>query len=536
MSKRRKKRGESRSIENPNVPISVAAFNDDASFAFGGSGVRGSRVNPRRALGYPAFWRAVNLISSDVGKIPLVVYKKSGRNREAAPTHPAYRLLASKPNRNTTAYIFKQTLQAHVLIEGNGYAYIDRNGAGMPLELLILDPDKVDPTKIGGDVWYVYDTGNEKRRIPSSDVLHFKGLGFDGLRGYPVLKYMSESMGAALGARDFSANYFKNGTRPGGVLKSQKTLTPQARSNMRESWERLHKGLENSHKVAILEEGTEYQAFESNARNAQLLESRQFDAREIANIFGVPSHKLGDSDKVAYNSLGEENQSYLNDTLSSWFVMWSQEATDKLCSEAEKRADSHFADFEYAEIQRANPAAQMDYVTKAKAAGILNADEGRAIIGWNSRADGGGEKYDDKPAENQPDMTAQKDPKPPENTPKRGISPALRLLVGDVSGRMVRRLATHAERAAKSGKLGEWCDGEHADHKSVIADAFKPLVLVAHERGTGGSVDAETLAAFLVSQTVELVGRDATADSIQWATTRLIVPQISGMIADELGG
>jgi HK97 family phage portal protein len=546
VSKKKKKR-ESRSYENPNVPLSVAAFNDDAAEALGASrGVSGVRVGTKRALGYPAYWRAVNLIAGDVGKIPLITYRMQGQNREHDAKHPAYRLLATKPNRHCTAYYFKQTLMGHVLTSGNGYAYIDRDKAGVPLELLVLDPRTVTPFKMRGELYYVYEPGNnESRRLPAVDVIHWKGLGFDGNVGYPVLEYMADSMGLAVGARDYSARYFRNNTNPGGVLIHPGKLQPTARQNMRESWERLHKGLDNVHKIAILEEGVEYKAFQSNARDAQLLESRQFDAREIANIFGVPSHKLGDSSKVAYNSLGEENQSYLNDTLSSWFAMISQECTDKLLSEAEKATGTHCVDFDYSAIQRANPEAQMNYAKAGFAGGIMTKNEARATIGLNATADDSGEEFvelaakpgvgamveddsedDPKPAEN--------DAKTPENARSKGISPGLRLLIDDIGGRMVRRLATHAERAAKAGKLEEWAKTVENDHVSTLSSAFSPLVVVANERGAGGTLDADTLARFVIAQTVEFIGRDATPEAISWVTDRLLVSSICTVIANEL--
>jgi hypothetical protein len=322
---------------------------------------------------------------------------------------------------------------------------------------------------------------------------------------------------------------------------------------MRESWERIHKGLDNVHKIAILEEGVAYKAFQSNARDAQLLESRQFDAREIANIFGVPSHKLGDSSKVAYNSLGEENQSYLNDTLSSWFAMISQECTDKLLSEAEKATGTHCVDFDYSAIQRANPEAQMNYAKSGFSGGIMTKNEARATLGLNATADDSGEDFLDLNAKNgksdaaedakqdkaddlaEGESPAKNDQKQPEMGRSGGISPGLRLLIDDIGGRMVRRLATHAERAAKAGKLDEWAKTVENDHVSTLSSAFSPLVVVANERGAGGTLDADTLARFVIAQTVESVGRDATPEAISWATDRLIVPNICAVIATELG-
>lgn len=368
---------------------SLSVYSDDLAGLLGGPTANsGVRVSRDRALGYPAVWRAVSLISGDVAKLPLGVYRLSGKNKEPDPAHPAHRLVARRPNDLMTAFPFKQALMVHVLLNGNGYAYIDRDGAGRPAQLLLLRPESVTPLMVGGKLWYVYTAPRgERRKIPPDDVIHVKGMGFDGIEGFPVLRIARDALGAAIAARDHSARYFKNGARPGGVLSHPGKLSDPARQRMRESWASIHQGLDNAHKVAILEEGTTYTGFDSNAKEAQLLESREFDAREIANIFGVPTHKLGDPSKVAYNSLGEENQSYYDDTLSRWLEGIAEECEAKLLSEAEQDAGSHCIDFDYQEIQRANLPNQVDYATRLLGSGIIDADEARAVFGLNPKAD-----------------------------------------------------------------------------------------------------------------------------------------------------
>lgn len=392
-----------RNAENPNVPLGSIADPDDATIeALTGKSksASGVKVTRDRALGYPAIWRAVSLISGDVAKLHLSVYRwgKDGATKTADRKHPAYRLCSLKPNPLHTPFVFKQVIMSHALTCGNGYAFIDRDRSGRPSSLLLLDPGKVEPARVDGELWYLYGQGEnlkDWRKLPSADVLHIRGLGFDGLRGYPVLELLSESIGAAIAARDHSARYFRNAARPGGVIKHPGKLSPAARSNMRESWERIHQGLNNAHKVAILEEGAEFLPFSSNARDSQLLESREFDSREIANIFGVPTHKLGDPSKVAYNSLGQENQSYYDDTLSRWLKLFSEEASDKLLSESEKASESHVVDFDYTELQRADLGALTAFATSMVNLGIINDNEARGLFGLNPKP--GGDRFNERP-------------------------------------------------------------------------------------------------------------------------------------------
>ncbi|HEY1188548.1 MAG TPA: phage portal protein [Gemmata sp.] len=462
----------------------------------GGKAVSGVRVTRNKALGYPAVWRAVSLISGDVGKLPLVVYRQSGKNKEADPKHPAYRLLLRKPNDAMTAFVFKQTLMLHVLLHGNGYAYIDREGDSRVKQLLILDPEAVEPIRIGGVLWYLYQSpnGEEWRKLPADEVLHIKGLGYDGLQGYPVLKVARDALGAAIAARDHSARYFANGARPGGVLEHPGKLSDPARLRMRGDWERIHKGLENAHKVAILEEGAKYVGFTSNAREAQLLETREFDAREVANIFGVPTHKLGDPSKVAYNSLGEENQSYYDDTLSRWLKVFAEECHDKLLAEKEKASESHCVDFDYQEIQRANLPAQVDFVDKLFRCGIINQDEGRAVFGFNPLPGKAGNQFFIPNTL----VTVEEASNPPPEPSRKAVPEGIRSVVADVAGRMARRLATHAEKAAR-GDLNKWLTDGIAEHNATITEAFGPVVLACRDFGLS-PLGASAVAALLIGE------------------------------------
>ena len=493
----RRKHRRSESIENPNVPLDLDS--DEAFEAFGVTrSVSGVRVTPRKALGYPAVWRAVNLISGDVGKLPLLVYTLNGKNKEPAPTHPAYKIVRRKPNDYMTAFTFKQTLQAHALTHGNGYAYIDRDQTGRPVQLLVLDPDSVTPIVVDRQLWYVYRTPlGDERRLPARNALHIKGLGFDGLQGYPVLKIARDALGAAIAARDHSGRYFKNGARPGGVISVTGKLPDPARTRMRADWATIHEGLENAHKVAILEEGATYQGFASNARDAQLLETREFDAREVANIFGVPTHKLGDPSKVAYNSLGEENQSYYDDTLSRWLTVWSEECHDKLLSEKEKAAETHTIDFDYQEIQRANLPQQVEFVSKLVGSGVINPDEGRGVFGFNPIPGTLGDRYYIPSTLVPVDKSGEpKTPAPAPEPAPRKVPAGLRAVVADVAGRMVRRLVTHYEKATRGDLIG-WLDTGLREHSGVISEAFSPILSLCRDLGLRTGADEGHVDQFL---------------------------------------
>jgi HK97 family phage portal protein len=348
----------------------------------------GAKVTRNRVLGLSPVWRAIQLVSGDVAKLPLQVNRVEGATASPDSSHPAYRLLRRKPNRGQTPFVFKTQIVVHMLLKGNAYVYVDRSGS-RPVELVVLDPDSVEPVYYKDEPWYLYQPADgPRRKIHSADMLHFRGMSWNGLLGLGILGVCREELGSALATRDYSSRYFANNARPGGLIEVPGKLTDPANRNLRESWERLHKGLDNAHKIAILQEGAKYNPITPSAKDSQLLDARNFDARTVANLIGVPAHKLGDPSKVAYNSLDSENQSYYDDTLSRLLQCLSEEFEDKLLTEDEKDRDSHNIRFLYREIQRADLAKQTAFVTSMCGKGLLTKNEGRAVFDYPPLPDG----------------------------------------------------------------------------------------------------------------------------------------------------
>ena len=383
-----------RSMENPRRPL------DPWSNALGESldgslSAAGIRVSREKALTYAAWWRGVSLLCGTVAKLPLGVYRRTGPGAEPEPTHPAYRLLRRQPNEAMTAFVWKHTMQAHVIQHGNGYSYIYRRADGTPIELLPLDPERTYPVRENRTLWYVHElkTGGEARKLPAEDVLHIKGLSFDGLEGYSLLSKARESLGLGLAMSQFASTFFRNSARPNVVLTHPGRLSPEARKNLRESWERMHAGLDNAHRTAILEEGVAASELSINARDSQLLESRSFSLIEIANWLGLPPHKLGASVNVSYKSLEQENQSYLDDAIDPWLVRWEEECESKLLGTYQRDRETHTIAFDRFPLVRADLQQRGTYYVQALSNGWMCADDVRAREGLNPLPDGLGSIY-----------------------------------------------------------------------------------------------------------------------------------------------
>jgi len=313
----------------------------------------GVRVNTRTALGYPAFFRGVKLVSDTVAKLPLYVRQlEEDGGSPIDKTHPAYRLINRKPNDFMTASVLQRTLTLHAQMHGNGYAYITRDGRGDPIELTILDSQSTYPVKwIQKDsekmeVWYVSTVGNEIIRIPAQDILHIRHLSLDGLIGLSVIDLMRESIGLGIAVKQFGARFFGEGANCGGVLMVPGHIKKEAQLNLLNYWDKMTSGMKRSHRVALLQDGAKFQKTTFAPEEAQFLETKRFELIEIANIIGVPPHKLGDNSRQAYNSIEAENRNALEESYDPWLCTWEEELEAKLLTEEQQDSESHVIQFD----------------------------------------------------------------------------------------------------------------------------------------------------------------------------------------------
>ena len=294
----------------------------------------GVRVTPELALTIPTVWDCVKIISEDLAKIPFNVYRKmSNGGRERVADNPVDWLLSTQANPDVSAFQFRETMIAHALLRGNGYAEIERDGAGRPQWLWIIWPDAVTPSRYdNGELYYEVRNGYglPNSEIPAANMLHLKGLGYDGLVGYSVISYAARSFGCAISSEQTASSLYANDSTPGGVLKHPGKLSDAARKNIRDGWQARHGGPSNRRTVAILEEGMEWQQTSLPPDDTQLLQSRQYSREDVAKWFRVPPHKIGDLTRATFSNIEQQSIEYVNDTLTSWAKRFEQECDLKL--------------------------------------------------------------------------------------------------------------------------------------------------------------------------------------------------------------
>ena len=290
----------------------------------------------------------MRLIANTIAKLPIITYQhddptsESGEGKRHAKQHAAYSLQRWRPTPERpeiTAFSWKQTAMGHVLHNGNSYTYIVRDGAARPRELVLLNPDETYPVRVNGTLWYVTKVGSEDVKLPAEDVLHWKGLGWDGLVGYDVLTYAREAIGEGVAKMRYSASFFGNNARAGVIIEAPAKMKEEAKVELAKAWDRMHKGLDNAHRTAILDSGAKINTMTINANDAQLIESRKLSIVDMANVLDLPPHKLGADSRTSYSSLEQENQSYLVDCIDPWLNMIEAEHRAKLLTEEEQDED-----------------------------------------------------------------------------------------------------------------------------------------------------------------------------------------------------
>jgi len=306
------------------------------SFLFGGT-TSGKVVNERTAMQTSAVYACVRILAESVAGLPLHVYERTANgSKSTKPSHPLYRLLHDEPNREMTSFVFRETLMSHLLLWGNAYAQIIRDGRGFPIALYPLLPDRmtVDRNEIG-ELVYTYQSDKGQVKLRRENILHIPGLGFDGLIGYSPIAMAKNAVGLALATEDYGATFFANGANPGGVLEHPGVIKPEQADRLRESWQSQFGGA-NAHKVAVLEEGLKFHQMSIPPEQAQFLETRKFQINEIARIFRVPPHMVGDLEKSSFSNIEQQSLEFVKYTLDPWVVRWEQALQQALILPSEK--------------------------------------------------------------------------------------------------------------------------------------------------------------------------------------------------------
>lgn len=344
-------------------------------------------VTAETAMRCLAVFACVKVLAETMAQLPLSVHRRranGGADEDTA--HSLYPILHDAPNQWQTSFEWREMAMGHTALRGNAYSYISRDHMGRVLELLPLHPDRVTVRQLPD--WSVEYTiarpGGSALPAKPGEILHLAGLSSNGVTGVSPIAQAREAVGLSLAAEMHGAQLFGNGARPGGVLTHPKALSDPARENLKKTWQVQHGG-ENRLGTAILEEGMEWKQLGMTSEDAQFLETRKYQRAEIASLFRVPPHMIGDLERATFSNIEHQSIAFVVHTMMPWVKRWEQRLNRQLLSSADRK--THFVRFNVDGLLRGDTQTRYAAYGVAITNGWMSRNEVRALEGLNA-ADG----------------------------------------------------------------------------------------------------------------------------------------------------
>ena len=310
------------------------------AWAFGGgASASGIVVNSQTAMQSAAVYSSVKVLAESIGMLPMNLYRKEADgSRTCLSDHPLHVLCHDQPNEWMTSVEFWEMMVVALNLRGNAYAYINRNRSGQVVELLPLHPDMVRVI-MGADFRLEYEITMPDggfKRFGVGEIFHIRGLTLNGWLGISPIAYARESIGLALATEKFGGQLFRNGAKMGGVLEHPGKLSKDSYERIKASFDEAHSG-ENAHKTALLEEGMKFSRISLSANDSQFLDTRKYQRSEIAAIFRVPPHMIGDLEKATFSNIEQQSLEFVNYSLMPWLVRIEKAIKRDLMTPKERR-------------------------------------------------------------------------------------------------------------------------------------------------------------------------------------------------------
>ncbi|MCD8013314.1 MAG: phage portal protein [Lachnospiraceae bacterium] len=381
----------------PDIQDSVRSSASTFMFGMADSG---ERVDEHSSLQIATVYACVRLLSETVAGLPLHLYRyKDGDSKEKATDHPLYKILYRQPNPEMTSFSFRESMTMHLLLWGNAYAQIVRDGKNQIIGLYPLQPQFVEVDRDEqGQIFYVYhayeddkagETGKDYY-FKREEILHIPGMGFNGLVGFSPIAMMKNSLGSAIAVEKYGSAFFRNGAQPSGVLEHPGVLKNPER--VREAWDIAYGGASNAHKVAVLEEDMHYKAISLPPEDSQFLETRKFSVAEICRIFRVPPHLVQDLEHATFSNIEHQGIDFVQHSITPWVVRWEQGIIKDLLLEEEQ--DLYFPKFNVDGLLRGDYQSRMNGYAVAFSNGFMSPNEIRRLENLDPiPAEDGGDDY-----------------------------------------------------------------------------------------------------------------------------------------------
>ena len=365
--------------------------------AWGGQATAsGTSVTHETALRHPAMYRAVSLISSTVGSLPLKIYRRlpdGGKIPEQA--HRLYTLLHDSPNAEMTSLEFREALQGDLCLYGNAFAHVQRDNQGRVVALWPMQASRMQITRNADRLLvYTYQTDATRYEFVAEPVrppiLHLRAFSADGVVGRSPVQVAREAIAGAISADIYGHTFFGNGAAPGGVLQGPRggRLTEQAHQRLRSSWDAAHKGAARAHRVALLEDGWTWNPISVGNRDSQWIEARQMGVVDIARLMGLPPWMLYEMEHSANYSNVEQQSIDFAREISGWLRRWESQIDRTLLGRGNR---THFAKFVIEGLLRGDIQTRYQAYATGRQWGWLSINDCRRLEDMNSIGEAGDE-------------------------------------------------------------------------------------------------------------------------------------------------
>jgi phage portal protein BeeE len=539
-----------------------------------GGGVSWTNIDIDRltVMGLPVVWACMKVLSETLASFPLVLYEGSaeGQTRRRAEDHPMYDLLRDSPNPQQDMFCFKEQMMGHLCIYGNCYANIVRDGSGYVRELWPLNPERIFAFRLNGELLYRYRASpyfqtqdlffrsmDEKRKndwqtmgdpasapyflgggyksypdqieaiLKAEDVFHIHAFGFDGIRGYSPLELQRETMGLAIAAKHYAADFFANNGTPDIAFSHSQHLTDQATRRLQDSWRQNHAKHGRKHTPIILEEGMTVQNLNVSPDKAQLIEVQKFLVAEIARIYRIPPHLIQDLERATFSNIEHQAIEFVQHTMRPWAIRWESAISRQLLSEKDRK--QFYPEFYMDSILRGDVKTRAEVYLSQIGSGMLSPNEARQREQMNDREGGDtyyvplnwvdanmpnpkleamasqSDKPNDNPAENSLKIAETRSVRSAKS--RRAIANSFGILLKDAAARIVRKECHDLKKAIgeqlklrDANSFTQWLEKYYRELPDYIKKQITPVYQafsnairaeIANELGTDESVKPE---------------------------------------------
>ena len=461
----------------------------------GGKSLAGVEVNQQTALFYSAVWAATRLYAASTGMLSRTVYERlpGGGKKEVEADHYAQKI-ARTPNPQDNPFLFEAAETIHQINGGNGFAEIVRNGRGVPMEMWRIHPTKVRPPRARPDGQVVYDVSdcNGQREILVDNMLHVPNvISDDGVWGKGVVTHARETIGTGVAHTRKGAADLGNRSVPPMAAIHPKAMSENARRNFREEWEMVHKGVDNSGKIAVVQEDMKLQVLGLPNKDMEYIALGNFTIEDVARWWSVPPHKVGSLLRATFSNIDQQSLEYVIYSLIPILRMKEVEFDRKIILPQDQ--GRYYLKYNVDALLRGDPEKRAHALQTQFMNGALLLDEWRDLEDRNPLPDGMGQKYfvprslipiEQAIAGQDPKPVKQAGPAkpsaPPPAPPKQeALQPEVKSgfinLFAQTYLRLGRKEAQAARKAAeKPAKFLAWIDEFYPEHAKILAEALQP--------------------------------------------------------------